>query len=53
MNAWVVIGPGGPDCGGQIALKGPPELTRTFPTWLLLSPFAKVERATTGQLRAE
>jgi len=30
---------------GQIALKGPPELTRTFPTWLLLSPFAKVERA--------
>jgi DNA-binding HxlR family transcriptional regulator len=31
--------------GGQIALKGPPELTRTFPSWLLLSSFAKVERA--------
>ncbi len=31
--------------GGQIALKGAPALTRTFPRWLLLSPFAKVERA--------
>ena len=31
--------------GGQIVLKGPSELTRTFPSWLLLSPFAKVERA--------
>lgn len=30
---------------GQIALKGPPKLTRAFPRWLLLSPFAKVERA--------
>ena len=35
--------------GGQIALKGAPELTRAFPSWLLLSPFAKVERhAITG-----
>jgi DNA-binding HxlR family transcriptional regulator len=32
------------DCG-HITLKGPAELARTFPTWLLLSPFAKVERA--------
>jgi DNA-binding HxlR family transcriptional regulator len=31
--------------GGQIALKGAPELSRSFPSWLLLSPFAKVERA--------
>ncbi len=30
--------------GGAIALKGPPELTRTFPRWLMLSPFAKVDR---------
>jgi hypothetical protein len=30
---------------GQIALKGSPALTRAFPDWLLLSPFAKVERA--------
>jgi DNA-binding HxlR family transcriptional regulator len=30
---------------GQIALKGPAKLTRAFPRWLLLSPFAKVERA--------
>jgi DNA-binding HxlR family transcriptional regulator len=33
---------------GQIALKGALELTRAFPRWLLLSPFAKVERAITG-----
>ncbi len=31
--------------GGAIALKGPPELTRTFPRWLLLSPFADVAKA--------
>jgi DNA-binding HxlR family transcriptional regulator len=30
---------------GQITLKGPSELAHTFPAWLLLSPFAKVERA--------
>ena len=30
---------------GQIALKGPSDLAHTFPAWLLLSPFAKVERA--------
>jgi DNA-binding HxlR family transcriptional regulator len=30
---------------GSIALKGPSALTRGFPSWLLLSPFAKVERA--------
>jgi DNA-binding HxlR family transcriptional regulator len=30
--------------GGAIELKGAPGLTRTFPSWLLLSPFAKVER---------
>jgi DNA-binding HxlR family transcriptional regulator len=30
--------------GGAIALKGTPELTRTFPSWLLLSAFAKVDR---------
>jgi DNA-binding HxlR family transcriptional regulator len=29
---------------GQIALRGAPELARAFPRWLLLSPFAKVER---------
>jgi len=31
--------------GGQIALKGAAALTRAFPSWLLLSPFAKVPRA--------
>ena len=31
--------------GGKIALKGAPELTRAFPSWLLLSPFAQVEHA--------
>lgn len=31
--------------GGAIELKGTPELTQTFPSWLLLSPFAKVERS--------
>jgi DNA-binding HxlR family transcriptional regulator len=31
--------------GGSIALKGPSALATTFPSWLLLSPFAKVERA--------
>ena len=31
--------------GGQLTLGGAPELTRSFPDWLLLSPFAKVERA--------
>ena len=36
--------------GGQIALKGAPELTRAFPSWLLLSPFAKVERAGAARL---
>lgn len=30
--------------GGEIALKGAPALTRAFPKWLLLSPFAHVER---------
>lgn len=30
---------------GAIVLKGVPELTRAFPGWLLLSPFAKIERA--------
>jgi DNA-binding HxlR family transcriptional regulator len=30
---------------GQIALKGAPALTRAFPSWLLLSPFARVPRA--------
>lgn len=30
--------------GGAIELKGVPGLTRAFPKWLLLSPFAKVER---------
>lgn len=30
--------------GGEIELKGAPEVTRAFPSWLLLSPFAKVER---------
>ena len=29
---------------GQIALDGTPELTHDFPSWLLLSPFAGVER---------
>lgn len=29
---------------GRIELKGPPALTRAFPSWLLLSSFAKVER---------
>ena len=28
---------------GAIELKGPQRLTRAFPSWLLLSPFAKVE----------
>jgi len=28
---------------GAIELKGPARLTRAFPSWLLLSPFAKVE----------
>jgi hypothetical protein len=28
---------------GVIELAGPSRLTRTFPSWLLLSPFAKVE----------
>jgi len=31
--------------GGAIALKGAPALTRTFPRWLLLSPFADVAKA--------
>jgi hypothetical protein len=31
--------------GGAIELKGAPALTRTFPRWLLLSPFANVARA--------
>jgi len=30
---------------GEIALKGAPQLTRAFPSWLLLSAFAKIERA--------
>jgi len=29
---------------GQITLGGSPELTRSFPSWLLLNAFAKVER---------
>ena len=29
---------------GSIELKGPTQLTRSFPRWLLLSPFAKIER---------
>jgi hypothetical protein len=29
---------------GAIELKGPPRLTRTFPSWLLFSDFAPVER---------
>jgi DNA-binding HxlR family transcriptional regulator len=29
---------------GSIELKGPAQLTRAFPRWLMLSPFAKVER---------
>lgn len=35
--------------GGAIALKGPPELTRAFPSWLLLSAFAGVERVAPAQ----
>lgn len=31
--------------GGQIELKGAPRLTRGFPNWLLLSPFAGTEPA--------
>jgi DNA-binding HxlR family transcriptional regulator len=34
--------------GGAIDLKGAPGLTRGFPGWLLLSPFAKVERPAAG-----
>lgn len=30
---------------GSIKLEGTPHLTRNFPSWLMLSPFAKVERA--------
>ena len=30
--------------GGQVQLKGPLELWRAFPTWLLLSHFASVPR---------
>jgi len=30
---------------GALELKGPPALTRAFPSWLLLSPFAPIERA--------
>jgi DNA-binding HxlR family transcriptional regulator len=29
---------------GAIELQGPSRLTRTFPSWLMLSPFAKIER---------
>jgi hypothetical protein len=31
--------------GGEIRLDGVPELARSFPRWLLLSRFAKIERA--------
>jgi len=34
-----------PIASGEIVLKGAPELTRAFPSWLLLSAFAKIERA--------
>ena len=30
---------------GTIELKGPAQLMRSFPRWLMLSPFAKIERA--------
>jgi DNA-binding HxlR family transcriptional regulator len=33
---------------GAIELAGAPGLVKTFPRWLLLSPFAKVERAMAG-----
>ncbi len=37
---------------GSIKLEGKPNLTRTFPDWLLLSPFASVTRsASTPQVR--
>jgi DNA-binding HxlR family transcriptional regulator len=40
---------------GVIELTGAPRLSRAFPSWLLLSPFAKIERpvsaATTGRRR--
>jgi DNA-binding HxlR family transcriptional regulator len=31
--------------GGAIELAGPSRLTRAFPSWLMCSPFAKIERA--------
>jgi DNA-binding HxlR family transcriptional regulator len=37
--------------GGAIELKGVPTLARAFPSWLMLSPFAKVKPATHEVLR--
>jgi DNA-binding HxlR family transcriptional regulator len=36
---------------GEIELKGAPEATRSFPNWLLLSPFAKVRPAAEAEGR--
>ena len=37
---------------GAIELKGPPSLTKSFPRWLLLSPFAKVRPAASSAAAA-
>jgi DNA-binding HxlR family transcriptional regulator len=50
LSAMVGVWMGDRDLGeairsGAIALKGTPALTRAFPSWLLLSGFAKIARA--------